>query len=128
MSRVIDRATLLATALASLFGLIIGAAVGTITTFTHHQLGIAGIVIALAIVGALIAGFRLVFGSRIIAAAAALGVLLATAALIVIPGAGGTALVVDDPIGWVWAIGPTLIAVVIVGWPRRRRKSQVATE
>ena len=73
------------------------------------------------VVGALVAGFRLIFASRIIAAASALGVLGAEAALVLIPGAGGTALVVDDVIGWIWAIAPTVIAVAVVVWPARRR-------
>jgi N-acetyl-1-D-myo-inositol-2-amino-2-deoxy-alpha-D-glucopyranoside deacetylase len=117
-----------ATVLASIFGIIIGAAVGLVTTFTHHQIAPWGLVAGLAVVAALIAGFRLVFDSRIIAAAAALGVLLATATLVLIPGAGGSAVIVDDAIGWIWAIAPTAIAVVIVGWPRRAQKSVSATE
>jgi N-acetyl-1-D-myo-inositol-2-amino-2-deoxy-alpha-D-glucopyranoside deacetylase len=128
VSSVIDRATVLATVLASIFGIIIGAAVGLVTTFTHHQFAPWGLVAGLAVIAALLAGFRLVFDSRIIAAAAALGVLLATAALVLIPGAGGTALVVDDAIGWIWAIAPTVIAVVIVSWPRHAQKSVSATE
>jgi hypothetical protein len=127
VSSVTDRATVFATVLASIFGIIIGAAVGLVTTFTHHQFAPWGLVAGLAVIAALIAGFRLVF-DRIIAAAAALGVLLATAVLVLIPGAGGSALVVDDVIGWIWAIAPTAIAVAIVAWPRRAQKSVSATE
>ena len=121
MSNVQDRATVFATALASVFGIVIGGAVGLVTTFTHHQFAPWGLIRGLLVVGALIAGFRLIFASRVIAAASALGVLGATAALVLIPGAGGTALVVDDVIGWIWAIAPTVIAVAVVVWPARRR-------
>jgi hypothetical protein len=57
-----------------------------------------------------------VFASRIIGAAAAAGVIGATA-LLTLPGAGGTVFVLSDPIGYAWAIGPALLAVVALAWP-----------
>ena len=103
-------------ALASLFALVIGVAVGFITTFTHRGLPPLGLIAGLAIVVALVLGFRLVFASRIIGAAAAVGAVGATA-LLMLPGAGGTVLVLDDPIGYIWAIGPTVLATVALLWP-----------
>jgi N-acetyl-1-D-myo-inositol-2-amino-2-deoxy-alpha-D-glucopyranoside deacetylase len=115
-----DRATILTAALASAFALIIGGAVGFVTTFTHRQGVPWGLIAGLLVIAALVAGFRLVFDSRLIAAAAAVGALAATA-ILMLPGAGGTVLVIDDPIGYVWAFGPTVLSAVIVLWPPRRR-------
>jgi hypothetical protein len=122
----IDRAAIVTIVLASVFAFAIGVAVGFITTFTHRGLPPWGLVAGLAIVLAVVLGFRLVFGSRIIAAAAAIGVVGATA-LLMLRGAGGTVLVLDDPIGYVWAIGPTVIATIVLLWPnpasRRNRRA-----
>jgi hypothetical protein len=111
-----DRAAIITIALASLFAIVIGLAVGFITTFTHRGVPPWGLVAGLAVILALVAGFRLVFASRIIGAAAAVGVIGATA-LLMLPGAGGTAFVVDDPIGYVWAIAPTVLAVLALAVP-----------
>jgi N-acetyl-1-D-myo-inositol-2-amino-2-deoxy-alpha-D-glucopyranoside deacetylase len=112
----IDRAAIITIVLASLFAAVIGVAVGFITTFTHRGLAPWGLVAGLVIVAALVLGFRLVFSSRIIGAAAAIGVVGATA-LLMLPGAGGTVLVLDDPIGYAWAIGPTVLSTVALLWP-----------
>lgn len=106
-----DRAAIVTIALASLFAFVIGVAAGFITTFTHRGLPPWGLVAGLVVVVALVLGFRLVFASRIIGAAAAVGAVGATA-LLMLPGAGGTAFVLDDPIGYAWAIGPTVLSVV----------------
>lgn len=103
-----------------MFAFAIGMAVGFVTTFTHRQYVPWGLVIGLVVIGALVAGFRLVFDSRVIAAAAAVGVVGATG-LLVFPGAGGSVFVLDDVYGYIWAIAPTLLAVAIVAWPRRSR-------
>ncbi len=115
-----DRVTVLTAALASAFALVVVLAVGFITTFTHRQVPPWGLVAGIVVVAALVAGFRLVFGSRIIAGAAAVGVVLATG-LLMLPGAGGTAFVIDDPIGYIWAIAPTVVLGAIVLFPQRRR-------
>jgi N-acetyl-1-D-myo-inositol-2-amino-2-deoxy-alpha-D-glucopyranoside deacetylase len=112
----IDRATVVTIVLASLFAFVIGVAVGFVTTFTHRGLPPWGIVAGVVIVVAVVLGFRLVFASRIIGAAAALGIIGATA-LLMLPGAGGTVLVLDDPIGYTWAIAPTVLATVALLWP-----------
>jgi len=115
-----DRATVLTAALASAFALVIGLAVGFVTTFTHRQAPPWGLVTGLVVIAALVAGFRLVFDSRIIAGAAALGV-VAASGLLMLPGAGGTVFVIADPIGYVWAVAPTVLGAAIVLWPRSRR-------
>ena len=60
-----------ATVLSSLFALLVGIVVGVITTFTHGQLAPWGLVGGLLVVVALVVGFRLVFDSRAVGAAAA---------------------------------------------------------
>ncbi|HEY4152570.1 MAG TPA: hypothetical protein VGM38_04555 [Pseudolysinimonas sp.] len=109
-----------ATALSSVFAVLVGIVVGVITTFTHSLLAPWGLVVGLAIVAALIGGFRLVFGSRVVGAAAALGIVGAAAAL-ALPGAGGTVLTLDGVSGWVWALGPVVIALIVLLLPRGRR-------
>lgn len=121
-----DRAAVLTTAVAAIFALAIGVAVGFVTTFTHRQFPPGGVIAGLVVVIALVLGFRLVFGSRIIAAAAAVGVIGATV-ILMMPGAGGTAFVVQDPIGYVWAAGPTLVSAAVVAWPRPRARRDVAS-
>lgn len=116
------------TVASSLVAAVLGAGVGLVTTFAHRQyvvdLGIPapfGIFIGLAIVGALLVGLRLVFDSRIVAAAGAVGVLGAILVL-TIPGAGGSQVVFGDAIGFAWALAPVVIAAVVVGMPFRRRR------
>jgi len=110
-----------ATALSSVFGVLIGTVVGVITTFTHAQWAPWGLVAGLAIVTALVAGFRLVFGSRIVGAAAALGVIGASAVL-AIPGAGGPALALDGVPGYVWGFGPAVLSAIVLLIPAGRRR------
>jgi N-acetyl-1-D-myo-inositol-2-amino-2-deoxy-alpha-D-glucopyranoside deacetylase len=111
----------------AILALVIGVVIGVVTTFAHRaypiDIGIRvplGLVAGLAIVAALLVGFRLVSPKRTLAVAAAVGVVGAIAVL-AFPGTGGSLLVIDDPIGYIWAVGPVAIAVVAVGWPRRRR-------
>ncbi len=111
-----DRAAIMTIVLASLFAFVIGVAVGFITTFTHRGIPPWGLVAGLVIIAAAVLGFRLVFASRIIGAAAAAGVIGATA-LLMLPGAGGTVFVLNDPLGYAWAIGPALLAVIALAWP-----------
>jgi N-acetyl-1-D-myo-inositol-2-amino-2-deoxy-alpha-D-glucopyranoside deacetylase len=120
-----DRATLITIVLASVFAFVVGVATGFVTTFTHHQFAPWGLVAGLTVVVALVAGFRLVFGSRVIAGAAALGVIASTAVL-ALPGAGGTVLAPTDPIGFSWVFGPAVLALVVVFWPSHSRSRMEA--
>ena len=107
-----------ATALSSVFGLLVGIVVGVITTFTHAMLAPWGLIAGLAIVAGLVGGFRLVFGSRVVGGAAAIGVIGASAVL-ALPGAGGTMLALDGPLGYFWTFGPAVISVIVLLLPRR---------
>jgi N-acetyl-1-D-myo-inositol-2-amino-2-deoxy-alpha-D-glucopyranoside deacetylase len=121
-----DRATVLTTVVAALFAFAIGVAVGFVTTFTHRQYAPWGLIAGLVVIVARVAGFRLVFGSRVIAAAAAAGAVAATGVLL-LPGAGGSAFVVDDPLGYAWAVAPTLLSAAAVAWPGRRTRRDAAS-
>ena len=110
-----------ATALSSAFGVLVGVVVGGITTFTHGQVPPWGLIAGLAIVAALVGGFRLVFGSRIVGAAAALGV-VGSSALLALPGAGGTALSLDGWPGYLWAIGPAVLSLIVLVVPAPGRR------
>ena len=116
-----EQLTVTATAIASGFAAIIGAGVGVITTFTHRQFPPIGLIAGLLIVGALVTGFRLVFDSRIVAGAAAFGIVGAIAVL-ALPGAGGSVVVTDSALGYAWVLGPPVIAIAVLAWPRIRRQ------
>jgi hypothetical protein len=104
-----------------------GAGMGFVLTFTHRQyiVDLAGVPVplgligGLAIVAALLAGMRLAFAERIAPIAAAAGVILGSA-ILVLPGNSGSLFVPDDPVGYVWAVGPTALALIIIGWPQPR--------
>lgn len=110
-----------ATALSCVFAGLAGVVVGVITTFTHGQLAPWGLVAGLAIVAALVGGFRLVFDSRVVGAAAALGVIGASFVL-TLPGAGGAALALRSALDWAWLAGPAILSAIVVASPRRRSR------
>jgi hypothetical protein len=103
---------------------VIGVIYGAVATVGHrHALRIGdvvvpwGLVAALAGVLALLLGIRLVAGGRWAAAAAAAGI-IGSVALFTLPGRGGSVLVTGDVVGTIWAVGPALIAVLVVAWPK----------
>ena len=100
-------------------GVVFGA-IGTVAHQGTVSVGSAelptGIVVALVMAGALMAGFRLVFRSRVVAVVAALGLLL-TAGLFSQPGAGGSVLVPANTAGFLWVFGPVLLAMLVLAWP-----------
>jgi N-acetyl-1-D-myo-inositol-2-amino-2-deoxy-alpha-D-glucopyranoside deacetylase len=112
------------------FAFATGAGTGFVLTFTHRQFlvdfaGVAlplGLLGGLAIVAALIAGMRLAFAERAAPIAAAAGVILGSAVL-VLPGNSGSLYVPDDPAGFVWAVAPTVLAIIIIGWPSPKARS-----
>jgi hypothetical protein len=78
------------------------------------------------VIAAVVGGFRGVFDCWAIAAAAALGAIAGTAVLM-IPGAGGTAFVIGDALGYAWAAAPTLLSVAVVAWPGPRARRDAAS-
>ncbi|MFE6256073.1 histidinol dehydrogenase [Agromyces sp. NPDC057865] len=106
-------------ALAFLIGVIYGA-VATVGHRQSFRIGDVevpwGLVLALVGVFALLLGIRLVAGGRWAAAAAGAGI-VGIVALLTLPGPGGSVLVAGDLVGTIWAVGPALIAVLVVAWP-----------
>ncbi len=115
--------------LTCVLALLLGAFVGATLTVAHQAsvviLGARipwGIVVALVITAALVVGLRMVFETRLVAGIAALG-LLGTSALLAVQSSGGSILVPDNAVGYVWTFGPVLIAGVALAWPQVRRRS-----
>jgi hypothetical protein len=112
------------TVVAMVLAAAVGVFAGAITTFTHRQWPEPlpwGVIAGVAVIAAIVAGFRIVFDSRLVAGAAAVGA-LAAMSLLALPGAGGSALVLDDAIGRVWAFAPTVVSAIVLAWPRPRRR------
>jgi hypothetical protein len=118
----------IARVLSLVLSFVTGAGVGFVLTFTHRQYLVEfgdvpvplGLIGALAIVAGLLAGMRLAFGDRLAPLAAAVGLVVASLVL-VLPSRAGSVLVLEDPIGYAWALGPAVIALVVIGWPAPRR-------
>lgn len=107
-----------------LTSLVLGLAVGGIGTFAHQLswsgLGFPfplGLVAALVAVAAMVIGVRIIFESRAYAGIAAAGIVGAVAVL-ALPGVNDSALFPDSLVSTVWAIGPTIIAIVALAWPQ----------
>lgn len=107
--------------------LLLGAVIGVILTVTHQATVTVGevtipwgIISAIAITIALLLGLRIVFETRIVPGLAAAGLLLAVA-LLSLQTSGGSILVPANLAGYTWTFAPTLIALVVLAWPRVRR-------
>lgn len=106
-----------------------GAALGLVLTFTHRQhiADVAGFPVpwgllgGLAIVAAFLVGMRLAFGERVAPLAAAAG-LLGAIAVLGLPNPNGSTVYVGDALDYTWILAPTIIAVLVVGWPPARRR------
>ena len=117
-------AGLLSRVLAVVFALGAGVAFGVLGTIAHQAtvpIGPVtvpiGLILALAGATALLAGLRLVLGDRMIVFFCALG-LLGTIFILSLRSAGGSVLVPEGLPGLVWTVGPTLVATIVLAWPR----------
>lgn len=107
-----------------LIALAAGLGAGVLGTI-HHQSTVslfgaavpAGLIVALLIVAALLAGLRVVFDHRAPATFAAIG-LIVVLLIFAQPGPGGSVLIPADPIGSVWTFGAPVIAAFVLAWPR----------
>ncbi|TFC14553.1 hypothetical protein E3O19_10130 [Cryobacterium algoritolerans] len=111
-------------ALAGLLAFMVGAAFGVLGTIAHQATIVLGpvtipigLVLALAGVTALLAGLRLVVGDRLVVLLAAIG-LLGTIFLLSLRSEGGSVLVPEGLPGTLWTVGPTLVATIVLAWPR----------
>ncbi|MEP6479659.1 MAG: PIG-L family deacetylase [Rhodoglobus sp.] len=112
-------------ALALVLGFFVGALLTVIHQATAQVASISvpwGIVAAIAISIALLVGLRLVFGSRVITALAAVG-LVAAVVVLSLQGAGGSILVPANPAGYIWTFAPVVIALAVLAWPRSWRRT-----
>lgn len=104
-----------------------GAGVGAVLTFTHRQFVVSpfgipvplGLLGALAIVAALLVGIRLAFADRAAVLVAGAGV-IGAATFLAFPIGAGSVLLLDDAIGYAWAVGPAVVTLATVLWPERR--------
>ena len=113
-----------ARAVAGLLAFVVGMAFGVLGTIAHQATIILGpitvpigLILALAGVTALLAGLRLVVGDRLVVLLAAIG-LLGTIFLLSLRSAGGSVLVPQGLPGTLWTVGPTLVATIVLAWPR----------
>ncbi len=109
---------------ANIGALLAGVVFGALGTVSHQYLlrlgSVAipvGLVLSLLGVVALLVGFRLVHDTRALVFLAALG-LLGTIFLLSLEGPGGSVIVPAGLPGTIWTLAPTLIATVVLAWPR----------
>jgi hypothetical protein len=107
---------LAAVLLGALFGAI-GTVVHPITWSVFGAELPTGMVLALAAIALLLTGLRLIAPSRLAAGLAA-AALVGVVALLTLESPGGSVLVPAGTLGLVWLFGSTLIAVVVIAWPR----------
>jgi hypothetical protein len=113
--------------LGSVVSLLLGAVFGALGTVVHMVdvtvVGIAipvGLVLALLSLALLLLGLRLSFESRLYSVLGAVGA-IGIVALFVLPSQGGSILITGGAIGAIWLYGATVIALLVVVWPRLRR-------
>jgi len=106
---------------------VLGALVGTLMTAVHQSsvsiAGVAvpwGVVVGLAATAALIVGARMLSGTRWLTALAALGV-MGMSGYLALPTVGGSVVVPQNPVGYVWTYGPPVITLFVLAWPTVRR-------
>ena len=109
-----------------------GLFVGSVTTVAHQSVStIAGVdvpwglILGLIVVTGFLVGLRIVVQDRLIVLVAALGLVLMVF-LLSLESTGGSVLVPNNIWGTIWAIAPTLIATIVVAWPRLPQRSRGA--
>jgi hypothetical protein len=102
---------------------LVGVLVGVLGTVTHSSgvvvLGVRvpwGLVVALAAVGCLLVGVRLIAGWAV-GLCTALGVLVPVVVLSQ-QSEGGSVLIPATTIGWIWMGGAAIIALLVAAWPK----------
>lgn len=110
----------------------LGLFAGALLTATHQASVLVagvpvpwGLIAGLVIVTALLVGLRIVFESRVVALAAGIG-FLAASALLALQSSGGSVLVPDNIAGYVWTFGPVLIGTIVLAWPKLARPAALA--
>ena len=110
-----------------LVSLILGTVAGLVLTAVHQSTVTIGgvslpwaVVVGLLAMGALLAGLRIVFDSRIVPTVAAVGAVAMTLVLSS-PVAGGSVLVPANFAGYAWTYGLPFVIFIVLAWPKIRR-------
>ena len=118
------RAGLLSRVVSSVLAVVLGVFAGALLTVIHQASALIGevpvpwgLIVALVLTAALLAGLRIVYETRIVPGVATAGFLGAQAVL-AFASPGGSVIVPDNTAGVVWTIGSVLIAAVVLAWPR----------
>jgi N-acetyl-1-D-myo-inositol-2-amino-2-deoxy-alpha-D-glucopyranoside deacetylase len=114
--------------LVALLAVVIGVALGALLT-VYNQFTVTiggqpiwvGVIAAIAVVISVLSGFRLAFETRVVPAFAAGGIIVVVG-IFSIPMSGETPLIVSSGPGLLWELAPTVIAFVVLVWPRNRKR------
>jgi len=105
-------------------GFLLSLFVGSVTTVVHQSVfTIAGVdvpwglILGVLVVTGFLVGLRIVVQDRLVVLIAALG-LVGMVFLLSQSSTGGSVLIPNNLWGTIWAIVPTLIATIVVAWPR----------
>ncbi len=108
-----------------------GAAVGALGTVVFQAALVVGavrvplgLIAVMVVVAGLLVGLRLVFQSRYVAAAAAVG-MIGVITVLSQESPGGSVLIPAFPLSYVWVYGPVLIAAAVLAWPDLARIRRV---
>jgi LmbE family N-acetylglucosaminyl deacetylase len=111
-------------AVASLVALAAGVAFGVLGTVAHQATVVlgsvtlpAGLVLATLAASALLVGLRLVLDDRVVVLACTIG-LVGSIFLLSLRSTGGSVLVPAGLAGTLWTVLPTLVASLVLAWPR----------
>ena len=113
-------------------GFVLGLFVGSVTTVVHQSVvtvvGVDvpwGLILGVLVIVGFLVGLRIVVQDRLIVLVAALG-LVAMVFLLSQASTGGSVLIPNNLWGTIWAIVPTLIATIVVAWPRLPQRGRGA--
>ncbi|MGN6274045.1 MAG: hypothetical protein ACTHMQ_13260 [Protaetiibacter sp.] len=104
----------------AVLALLVGAAVGTVTTFAHAALEPWALIAGLVIVAAHVLGVRLAFQERLPGVVAGAGVIVALVLIAVVP-VDAVIIRPDHPLDLVWLVVAPLVAAAALLWPVRDR-------
>ena len=124
MSEIAPQRPLRTRLLLSAGGFLLGLFVGSVTTVTHQSVvtlaGVDvpwGLILGLLVITGFLVGLRIVVQDRLVVLIAALG-LVVMVFILSQASTGGSVLIPNNLWGTIWAIAPTLIATIVVAWPR----------
>ena len=108
---------------------LVGFFVGALLSVYNQSLWVVGgqpiwlgAICGVLVVAAVLVGFRLAFGTRVVALFCAVGIIVVVG-LFSIESAGGTSLIPWNGPGILWQIAPTVVALIVLAWPRRFRRT-----